>query len=100
MFYALMLHLDSIKGGEETTVLTTPQEERLDLANASVSQPISLKDSTKAFSRDDFDVILTPLELIPGARIVKYLGPINIYFVKEAWAVRNDGKNTENLHVI
>lgn len=36
--------------------------------------------------------MLTPLESIPGAKIVKYLGPINLYFVKEAWGVRNEGK--------
>jgi hypothetical protein len=54
-------------------------------------QHVSSKDLAKLFDQVDYDVMLTPLESIPGAKVLKYLGPINIYFVKEAWGVRNEG---------
>jgi hypothetical protein len=38
-------------------------------------------------------VLFSPLPQIPGTKVIKYLGPINLYFIKEAWAVRSEGKN-------
>lgn len=34
---------------------------------------------------------LSPLTYVPGARIVRYLGRVNLHFVRESWAVRQGG---------
>ena len=45
-------------------------------------------------------IILTPLSEIPGSRVIRYLGPINLHFIKEAWAVRSEGSLPSFYHVL
>lgn len=49
------------------------------MASASVS-PIALA-----------QVIITPLLRIPNTRIRRYLGPLQLHFLKDSWSVRGDG---------
>jgi hypothetical protein len=36
-------------------------------------------------------VHLTPLDSIPGGRIERYLGPVQLHFIKDSWSVRGEG---------
>lgn len=36
-------------------------------------------------------VILTTLPYVPGYRVKRYLGPLQLHFIKESWAVRGEG---------
>ena len=38
-------------------------------------------------------VFLTPLSSIPGTKVKRYLGPIQLHFIKESWALRSEGSH-------
>lgn len=36
-------------------------------------------------------VLLTPRSEIPNSRVKRYLGPVQLHFIKDAWTVRGEG---------
>jgi hypothetical protein len=53
----------------------------------------SLSQSVRGGGSDKFyhHVTITPLAYIPGCRIRKYLGQINLHFIRESWTVKENG---------
>jgi hypothetical protein len=56
---------------------------------------LSISQSSKPVSSLDIhsneiipDVILTPLSYLTGCSVERYLGPIQLYFLKESWSIR------------
>ncbi|XP_030376593.1 C2 domain-containing protein 5 isoform X2 [Scaptodrosophila lebanonensis] len=48
--------------------------------------------------RDRYGVDLTPLNFIPGARIEKYLGNLNFFFIRESTSIREIGGISGFVH--
>lgn len=48
---------------------------------------------------DKHHVELTPLSFLPGVRMDRYVGHIHIHFIKESFAVREDGGLGSFTHV-
>jgi hypothetical protein len=45
-------------------------------------------------------VLLTPRSDIPGTRIKRYLGPVQLHFIKDAWTVRGEGQLGSFFHLL
>ncbi|XP_067091547.1 C2 domain-containing protein 5 isoform X2 [Osmerus mordax] len=55
--------------------------------------------STRSFGGGSVTVVkMTPLSFIPGTRIVKYLGIINMFFIRETTSLREEGGVSGFLH--
>ncbi|XP_062402661.1 C2 domain-containing protein 5 isoform X1 [Sardina pilchardus] len=55
--------------------------------------------STRSFPGSTVAVVkMTPLSFIPGAKIVKYLGIINMFFIRETTSLREEGGVSGFLH--
>ncbi|TRY58630.1 hypothetical protein DNTS_024782 [Danionella cerebrum] len=55
--------------------------------------------STRSFSGSSVAVVkMTPLSFIPGAKITKYLGIINMFFIRETSSLREEGGVSGFLH--
>uniref|UniRef100_A0AAY4BT79 C2 domain-containing protein 5 n=1 Tax=Denticeps clupeoides TaxID=299321 RepID=A0AAY4BT79_9TELE len=55
--------------------------------------------STRSFPGSSVSVVkMTPLSFIPGAKIVKYLGIINMFFIRETTSLREEGGVSGFLH--
>jgi uncharacterized protein YbjQ (UPF0145 family) len=65
---------------------------RPDSSNIITSPPLSVD---ALFQNDN--VLLTPLSDIPGATIQRYLGPVQLHFIKDSWSIR-DGPFDTFLH--
>lgn len=77
--------------GSSDTEMMFAMEEVTDGKKGKTPSPLDKKIFTK---RDSFwtpSVQITPLNLIPGALVEKYLGNINIFFVRECTSVKENG---------
>ncbi|XP_033888285.3 C2 domain-containing protein 5 isoform X20 [Acipenser ruthenus] len=55
--------------------------------------------STTAYTGSTITVVkMTPLSFIPGAKIVKYVGIINMFFIRETTSLREEGGVSGFLH--
>ncbi|XP_031420638.1 C2 domain-containing protein 5 isoform X7 [Clupea harengus] len=55
--------------------------------------------STRSFHGSSVAVVkMTPLSFIPGAKIIKYLGIINMFFIRETTSLREEGGVSGFLH--
>uniref|UniRef100_A0A667YM15 C2 calcium dependent domain containing 5 n=1 Tax=Myripristis murdjan TaxID=586833 RepID=A0A667YM15_9TELE len=55
--------------------------------------------STRSFGGSSVTVVkMTPLSFLPGTRIVKYLGIINMFFIRETTSLREEGGVSGFLH--
>ncbi|XP_030645905.1 C2 domain-containing protein 5 [Chanos chanos] len=55
--------------------------------------------STRSYSGSSVTVVkMTPLSFIPGTKIVKYLGIINMFFIRETTSLREEGGVSCFLH--
>ena len=44
-------------------------------------------------------VVLTPLDFIPGGRVKRYLGPVQLHFMKDSWSIRGEaGGSLESFY--
>jgi hypothetical protein len=46
---------------------------------------------------DAHRVVLTPLESVPGGKVKRYLGPVQLHFMKDSWSVRGEA-TTESFY--
>ncbi|XP_059190412.1 C2 domain-containing protein 5 isoform X13 [Centropristis striata] len=106
------------KGGSETEEqLQFPMELCADLttANTQPSSKISVSSSercsplpegrsrslrsNRSFGSSSVTVVkMTPLSFLPGTRIIKYLGIINMFFIRETTSLREEGGVSGFLH--
>ena len=42
-------------------------------------------------------VVLTPLDSVPGGKVKRYLGPVQLHFMKDSWSVRGEA-TTESFY--
>ncbi|KAL3061619.1 hypothetical protein OYC64_009718 [Pagothenia borchgrevinki] len=55
--------------------------------------------STRSFGSSSVAVVkMTPLSFLPGTRIIKYLGIINMFFIRETTSLREEGGVSGFLH--
>ncbi|XP_074533147.1 C2 domain-containing protein 5 isoform X7 [Halichoeres trimaculatus] len=55
--------------------------------------------STRSFGGTSVTVVkMTPLSFLPGTRIIKYLGIINMFFIRETTSLREEGGVSGFLH--
>ncbi|KAM8751648.1 C2 domain-containing protein 5 isoform 22-T22 [Acanthopagrus schlegelii] len=55
--------------------------------------------STRGFGGSSVTVVkMTPLSFLPGTRIIKYLGIINMFFIRETTSLREEGGVSGFLH--
>ncbi|XP_069384766.1 C2 domain-containing protein 5 isoform X31 [Paralichthys olivaceus] len=55
--------------------------------------------STRSFGGSSVTVVkMTPLSFLPGTRIIKYLGIINMFFIRETTSLREEGGVSGFLH--
>ncbi|KAJ8373472.1 hypothetical protein SKAU_G00040520 [Synaphobranchus kaupii] len=55
--------------------------------------------STRSYASSTVTVVkMTPLAFIPGTRIIKYLGIINMFFIRETTSLREEGGVSGFLH--
>ncbi|KAM9854276.1 C2 domain-containing protein 5 [Aulostomus maculatus] len=55
--------------------------------------------STRSFGGSSVTVVkMTPLAFLPGSRIIKYLGIINMFFIRETTSLREEGGVSGFLH--
>ncbi|KTF85005.1 hypothetical protein cypCar_00021608 [Cyprinus carpio] len=55
--------------------------------------------SNRSYSGSSVAVVkMTPLSFIPGAKIIKYLGIINMFFIRETSSLREEGGVSGFLH--
>ncbi|KAK7892150.1 hypothetical protein WMY93_024113 [Mugilogobius chulae] len=55
--------------------------------------------STRSFGGTSVTVVkMTPLAFLPGTRIIKYLGIINMFFIRETTSLREEGGVSGFLH--
>uniref|UniRef100_UPI0037E78304 C2 domain-containing protein 5 isoform X4 n=1 Tax=Semicossyphus pulcher TaxID=241346 RepID=UPI0037E78304 len=55
--------------------------------------------STRSFGSTSVTVVkMTPLSFLPGTRIIKYLGIINMFFIRETTSLREEGGVSGFLH--
>ncbi|KAG9337302.1 hypothetical protein JZ751_028870 [Albula glossodonta] len=55
--------------------------------------------STRSYAGSTVTVVkMTPLSFIPGTRIIKYLGIINMFFIRETTSLREEGGVSGFLH--
>ena len=85
-----------------TRAVSEPMDAQLPKAvlRRGVSNPNSSIDPSRYFTSERKEIVLTPLSHIPGARVLRYLGPINLHFIKEAWAVRSEGTIPSFYHIM
>ncbi|XP_065139730.1 C2 domain-containing protein 5 isoform X9 [Paramisgurnus dabryanus] len=56
--------------------------------------------SNRSYSGGSVTVVkMTPLSFIPGAKIIKYLGIINMFFIRETTSLREEGGVSGFLHM-
>uniref|UniRef100_A0A8C1WWT1 C2 domain-containing protein 5 n=1 Tax=Cyprinus carpio TaxID=7962 RepID=A0A8C1WWT1_CYPCA len=57
--------------------------------------------SNRSYSGSSVAVVkMTPLSFIPGAKIIKYLGIINMFFIRETSSLREEGGVSGFLHMV
>uniref|UniRef100_UPI00398EE0A1 C2 domain-containing protein 5 isoform X3 n=1 Tax=Pristiophorus japonicus TaxID=55135 RepID=UPI00398EE0A1 len=80
----------TIRRGSIKTISSLDKASPLAEAQARHRSPISCTTSTV--------VEMTPLSFIPGAKITKYLGIINMFFIRETTSLREEGGVSGFLH--
>ncbi|XP_072241856.1 C2 domain-containing protein 5 isoform X17 [Leuresthes tenuis] len=104
------------KGGSDTDEqLQFPLELCADSSNSQPSSKISVSSlehssplpegrsrslrSSRSFGGSSVTVVkMTPLSFLPGTRIIKYLGIINMFFIRETTSLREEGGVSGFLH--
>ena len=66
---------------------TSPRSTPLQRGNNNVFPGLSSGKSDQFYHH----VTITPLAYIPGCRVRKYLGQINLHFIRESWTVKESG---------
>ncbi|XP_069764703.1 C2 domain-containing protein 5 isoform X4 [Narcine bancroftii] len=84
-------HLQAVSPAIQT-VASLDKASPLAEAHARHRSPISCATSTVTV------VEMTPLSFIPGAKIIKYLGIINMFFIRETTSLREEGGVSGFLH--
>uniref|UniRef100_H3DPG3 C2 calcium dependent domain containing 5 n=1 Tax=Tetraodon nigroviridis TaxID=99883 RepID=H3DPG3_TETNG len=83
---------------------TTQSSSRISVSSLERSSPLpegrsrSLR-SSRPFGSPSVTVVkMTPLSFLPGTRIIKYLGIINMFFIRETTSLREEGGVSGFLH--
>ncbi|XP_051889444.1 C2 domain-containing protein 5 isoform X5 [Pristis pectinata] len=82
----------TIRRGSIKTIASLDKASPLAEAHTRHRSPISCTTSTVTV------VEMTPLSFIPGAKITKYLGIINMFFIRETTSLREEGGVSGFLH--
>ncbi|XP_038666968.1 C2 domain-containing protein 5 isoform X4 [Scyliorhinus canicula] len=82
----------TIRRGSIKTIASLDKASPLAEAHTHHRSPISCTTSTVTV------VEMTPLSFIPGAKIAKYLGIINMFFIRETTSLREEGGVSGFLH--
>ncbi|XP_072327892.1 C2 domain-containing protein 5 isoform X6 [Scyliorhinus torazame] len=82
----------TIRRGSIKTIASLDKASPLAEAHTHHRSPISCTTSTVTI------VEMTPLSFIPGAKIAKYLGIINMFFIRETTSLREEGGVSGFLH--
>uniref|UniRef100_A0AAV2KW97 Lipase maturation factor n=1 Tax=Knipowitschia caucasica TaxID=637954 RepID=A0AAV2KW97_KNICA len=90
-------HTSKVSGVQESTISSR-------VSSLERSSPVpdgrsrSLR-STRSFGGTSVTVVkMTPLAFLPGTRIIKYLGIINMFFIRETTSLREEGGVSGFLH--
>ncbi|XP_020790341.1 C2 domain-containing protein 5 isoform X3 [Boleophthalmus pectinirostris] len=105
--FPLELCVDASSSAVQTSKITGVQESSTTSSRVSSlerSSPLpegrsrSLR-STRSFGGTSVTVVkMTPLAFLPGTRIIKYLGIINMFFIRETTSLREEGGVSGFLH--
>lgn len=58
---------------------------------STLSRSFSQRPSLQPITLEGTQIKLSSLCYIPGTKIVRYLGPLQLHFIKESWTVRGEG---------
>ncbi|XP_071837448.1 C2 domain-containing protein 5-like isoform X2 [Apostichopus japonicus] len=94
-----------VKENEKSPLTGSPEPEMMfpieEVTDSKKAKPPSPLDKRMFYKRESFwtpPVQITPLSYIPGAVVEKYLGNINIFFVRECTSVKESGGVGGFLH--
>ncbi|XP_039510396.1 C2 domain-containing protein 5 isoform X5 [Pimephales promelas] len=91
--------LSSPKGLSEVGSHTSAKASSLEKASPLPEGRSRSLRSNRSYSGSSVAVVrMTPLSFIPGAKIIKYLGIINMFFIRETTSLREEGGVSGFLH--
>ncbi|KAM4748435.1 C2 domain-containing protein 5 isoform 7-T7 [Rhinophrynus dorsalis] len=86
------------RGGSPAGTTSTQRATSLDKASPLAEGHLRHR-NTSAFTSPSVTVVkMTPLSFIPGAKITKFLGIINMFFIRETTSLREEGGVSGFLH--
>ncbi|XP_075459024.1 C2 domain-containing protein 5 isoform X12 [Ascaphus truei] len=86
------------RAGSQTGVVAAQRVTSLDKASPLAEGPLRHRSAAAWGSPAVTVVKMTPLSFIPGAKITKYLGIINMFFIRETTSLREEGGVSGFLH--
>uniref|UniRef100_A0A087YLL5 C2 domain-containing protein 5 n=1 Tax=Poecilia formosa TaxID=48698 RepID=A0A087YLL5_POEFO len=85
-------------GVPENTIVSSRVSSLENCSPLTEGRPRSLR-SSRSFGGSSVTMVkMTPLSFLPGTRIIKYLGIINMFFIRETTSLREEGGVSGFLH--
>ncbi|KAG2459865.1 C2CD5 protein, partial [Polypterus senegalus] len=87
-----------LENASPQTIQGTSRAPSLDKASPLAEGHLRLRSTPSCTDSTVTVVKMTPLSFIPGAKIIKYLGIINMFFIRETTSLREEGGVSGFLH--